>query len=127
MSRNRGGRSPSGLPARFARVGRVLGDDRRQTGAAAPSEVRNLLAANAETLSWSAPSARVSALYDSIRSRAAVDFDAYGVCVETADTSLSGLGRVLYYLVRAENACPAGTGPLGFRCSGQPIIGRACP
>jgi Calx-beta domain len=104
----------------------------------APLEVRDLLlAANAQSLSWSAPVSLggISVLYDSIRSQAAPDFGTSGVCVESndgldrqaTDSSLPAPGRAFFYLVRAENACPDGQGPLGFRSNGQPIVGRACP
>src|SRR6266581_1873160 len=103
-----------------------------------PGEVRDLLlAANAPTLFWSAPASLggASVLYDTIRSQVAGDFDASGVCVESndgldmqaTDALLPAPGRAFFYLVRAENSCPSGQGPLGFRSNGQPITGRGCP
>ena len=43
------------------------------------------------------------------------------------DASMPAFGSALYYLVRAENACPAGQGPLGFGSDGTPRQGIACP
>jgi len=35
------------------------------------------------------------------------------------DVTMPSLGSAFYYLVRAENACPAGQGPLGFELPGR--------
>jgi hypothetical protein len=90
------------------------------------------------TLTWSAPAdpgGLISALlYDALRSGSPSDFNS-GICVESndggnttaQDAVAPALGAFFAYLVRAENACPAGQGPLGNRSDGTPRAGRACP
>jgi len=75
--------------------------------------------------------------YDVLRTSNPADFVNGTVCIESDDASdttaldadVPPPGGFFYYLVRAENACPAalGEGPLGFRSNGQPIQGRSCP
>lgn len=56
-------------------------------------------------------------------------------CLETNDgpnttatdaTALS-VGQRYFYLTRAQNACPQGTGSLGNMSSGAPRVGVDCP
>jgi hypothetical protein len=104
---------------------------------AAPSEVRDLLfQEDSQTLAWSAPAepGGITAAYDTLRSQAAGDFGAGAMCVESGDSSdrssvdaaVPADGGVFFYLVRAENACPAGQGSLGTRSDGTPRAGRTC-
>jgi hypothetical protein len=43
------------------------------------------------------------------------------------DADLPPAGSSFFYLVRAENACPGGTGNLGDTASGVERPGRSCP
>ena len=72
-----------------------------------------------------------SPFYDVIRSDDTSGFgDAF--CVETNDGTdrqaedTDPPAPVSYYLVRAENACPAGLGPLGTRSDGTERSGLDC-
>jgi len=86
-------------------------------------------------LTWVAPADPGSAApsYDLIRSADPTDFTA-GVCLVNADPTLPTVsdaaipspGAVVFYLVRARDACPAGIGPLGSSSSGVPHSGPAC-
>jgi hypothetical protein len=103
---------------------------------ATPGEARSLLfAADKSRLSWTAPQAlgATSAAYDVIRAASVAAFSS-GTCVasnvgalDTTDGAVPDAGAAWYYLVRAENACPSGTGPLGYASSGSLIGGRSCP
>jgi hypothetical protein len=104
---------------------------------AAPGEVRDLLfQEDSQTLAWSAPAdpGGITAAYDTLRSQAAGDFGAAAICVESDDSSdrssvdatVPADGGVFFYLVRAENACPAGQGSPGTRSDGAPRSGRTC-
>jgi hypothetical protein len=89
------------------------------------------------TISWSAPAdpggTPASIVYDTLRSGAAGNFTSGTVCVESnhgADTiatdgATPAAGTAFYYLIRAENACGAGT--LGARSDGTPRSGVNCP
>lgn len=73
--------------------------------------------------------------YDTLRSGLPADFQAAADCVESddgpntsaTDVSVPSVGRVFYYLTRAENACPLGMGSLGTKSHGVPRVGRSCP
>jgi hypothetical protein len=75
----------------------------------------------------------VSPSYDTIRAGTAEDFDAGGFCVEwddgsdtqASDTAIPDAGDVLYYLIRAENAC--GPGSLGWESVGAERSACTCP
>lgn len=64
----------------------------------------------------------------------ASDFVTTGVCLVSADPTMPTVsdaadpspGAVYFYLVRARDACPVGTGPLGSSSSGTPHSGPAC-
>jgi len=101
-----------------------------------PGEAQSLLWTDIATLSWSPPSSPGAALvhYDAIRSTVASDFTASGACVATdeSSTSLSDpttplLQQPFYYLVRAQNSCPQGNGPLGSGSNGAPRAAIDCP
>ncbi len=100
-----------------------------------PGEVRNLLlthdAAGITTIEWDPPGdpGGTAPLYDTIRSADLTDFVGAAICVETDDASdtesIDGgdptSGGLFLYLVRAENGCASGTGPLG---SSQGVFAR---
>ena len=105
---------------------------------AAPGEARSLLLLiDQSTLNWSAPTnpGGISLQYDTIRSSSSIDFVGPALCVEADDgvdrvaddPGVPALDTVFYYLVRAENSCPSGLGPLGFSSSGAVKAGRSCP
>ena len=109
---------------------------------ATPGEVRSLALAHNQvssttTLSWSAPllPGGTSVLYDTLRSPNPSNFTSSATCVESNDGSNASAvdtvtptpGTALFFLVRAENACPSGQGVLGRNGSGAPIAGRTCP
>ena len=54
-------------------------------------------------------------------------------CIATGSTEASAIDDDIigpgmrFYLVRAINDCPAGSGPLGYSSSGHPTPGRSCP
>jgi hypothetical protein len=87
-------------------------------------------------LTWDPPlePGATSLVYDTLRSEFAMDFFA-ATCVESDDgldlLSEDGEfpleGMVYYYLVRAQNACPNGEGPMGGDWIGKPREGRPCP
>jgi hypothetical protein len=74
-------------------------------------------------------------VYDVLRSNTPADFFTSAICLESNDgpnstaTDLSNpaIQAVFFYLVRAQDACPSGEGPLGTRSGGSPITGRSCP
>ena len=112
-------------------------DDANAGVHATPAEVASfdLWGADLLHMGWSGP-AGGGLRYDTLRTINPADFVSGAVCVasDVSDTTASDSevpppGGVFYYLVRAENACPAalGIGPLGFRSNGQPIQGRTCP
>ncbi len=73
--------------------------------------------------------------YEVLRSEDAADFLTVATCLPSADPSipsssdgeLPATGTVYYYLARAMNACPAGSGSLGAGSSGVLRSGRSCP
>ena len=72
--------------------------------------------------------------YDVLRSDVPFDFLGPAVCVESDDgadrVARDGdppAGAAYYYLVRAQNDCPAGEGPLGSRSDGSVRVGVPCP
>lgn len=102
-----------------------------------PSEVRSLrFAADKQTLNWLAPTSLggTSVSYDALRSGTPNGFQAAATCVATgigttttADVNVPATGLRFFYLVRANNACLNGRGPLGFASSGGEVPGRVCP
>jgi hypothetical protein len=72
--------------------------------------------------------------YGRFRSLSPDDFVTLADCIETDGLDLSSIdldspesGAVAFYLVRAENDCPAGEGGLGFTSTLTPRFGRPCP
>jgi len=99
-----------------------------------PGEVPLLTFDDAQTLSWTEPldpgGATSSLRYDTLRSADPADFVSAATCVESndgadrtaTDTQRPDPGQVFYYLIRAENDCPSGSGSLG---TGSQVTGRA--
>ncbi|MBP7147914.1 MAG: FG-GAP repeat protein [Acidobacteria bacterium] len=103
-----------------------------------PGPAAGLVFSGKSTLSWSAPTdpgAHLASLvYDTLRSGAASNF-LLADCIETADgadttaedAAKPSTGRASFYLVRARNSCPSGTGSLGTSSAGVERAGAACP
>jgi hypothetical protein len=103
---------------------------------ATPGQPTNVAFLDATTLVWTAPVSTGCPfpVYDTIRSTSDADFTTAATCEETngADTETTGLsapppGTIYYYLVRAEDTCPSGSGSLGTTTSGATRAGRSCP
>jgi len=87
------------------------------------------------TLVWSAPATgglAAGMTYDVLRSAAASDFVGAGVCLESdgadlqaADPEAPAPGAILFYVVRAQNACGAGVSHRDG--AGVPRPARDCP
>jgi hypothetical protein len=102
-----------------------------------PGEVRELRFSDRDTLVWVEPlePGAVAPRYDTLVAPQPSAFLEQGTCVEWDDasdtTAAAGgdpdAGGLLYYLVRAENDCPSGRGPLGVDSSGTPREGVDCP
>ena len=102
-----------------------------------PGEVRGLRFRDRDTLTWVEPvdPGAVAPRYDTLVAPSPVTFLGAGSCVEWDDASdtrasVTGEpapGEVLHYLVRAENDCLSGQGPLGQASSGTPREGVHCP
>ncbi len=101
-----------------------------------PGEVLDLGFADRTTLTWAPPLqlGGSPALYDTLRSEDPADFVTVATCVESDDGSDTTAvvdesplpGEVFHYLVRAENGCPIGEGPLGTNSDDEPREGRFC-
>ncbi|HYV20656.1 MAG TPA: hypothetical protein VFC25_16655 [Verrucomicrobiae bacterium] len=101
---------------------------------ATPGEVHDITlkhaAGAAAKLTWFPPDVPGgSALtYEALRFNDPRDFDLATTCLAMTNPSLNTVtdadapteGRAFFYLVRARDACPAGTGPLGTDSSGNP-------
>ena len=109
-----------------------------------PGEARDVRAAQdpgagASLFSWSPPAdpGATSVTYEVLRSGLGSDFVSGASCLVLADPAQPAAtdgaspaaGAIFHYLVRAENACPAGVGlgPLGSDSAGVPRTGTACP
>lgn len=104
---------------------------------AIPSEVLALQLESKTSLTWIAPLAPGSfatlVRYDTLRSSSPSDFNGLGQCLESndgpnttaTDSATPAPGAAFYYLVRARNACAAGT--LGQRSNGSERSGLTCP
>lgn len=110
-------------------------DDLNPTVRRTPGEALSLVL-GMTGLSWSPPLDEGGDVvrYDVLRSGSADDFMGGALCVATDESSTTVLdgsvpasGGVFFYLVRAENDCPAGEGTLGNASSGAPRSGRSCP
>ncbi|MBD3867574.1 MAG: thrombospondin type 3 repeat-containing protein [Acidobacteria bacterium] len=97
-----------------------------------PGEIPTLIfSAVLATLEWIEPvdpgGSTSTLVFDVLRSTDPADFETGSICVESddgadtlaVDPEIPGSGIVFYYLVRAENACPKGSGPLGSGRSGR--------
>jgi hypothetical protein len=101
-----------------------------------PGEVQDLQLPDAATLTWSAPASpgALAVLYDALRSTRPSDFVTAAACVTSdsaarsaTETATPPANSIFFYLVRAENSCPGGQGPLGSGSSGVVQPGRTCP
>lgn len=111
-------------------------DDSRADLWSAPGEVRDLRFEDGESLQWHAPAETGGNVvrYDLLRGPDPLDFVQFALCVESDDESdlrasdpaVPPIG-LFFYLVRGENDCPMGQGPLGTDSNGQARQGRACP
>ncbi len=110
-------------------------DDTNSTVWAIPAEVPHLDFTDASQIQWDPPAdlGGDAVFYDSLRSDDPSDFLA-ATCIETdgADTTSPAAqtpppGATSFYLVRAENVCPAGQGSLGQGSSGAERFGAVCP
>jgi hypothetical protein len=115
-------------------------NDQNSAAWGTPGVVTNPTFTTPTTLVWgppAAPGALLSSLvYDTLASSDPDDFLSLStICIESNDGSdtmatvsaTPPVGQVYYYLTRAENACPSGSGPLGFDSAGNPRQGRTCP
>jgi len=116
-------------------------DDGNGTIWTTPGEVRDLwvtqpLSTGMTMLTWIVPgeTGGDAPRYDTLRSSIVSDFTV-ATCVESDDASDTaaiettdpGPGVAWFYLIRAENDCPAGQGTLGTGTGGTPRVGRSCP
>jgi hypothetical protein len=102
-----------------------------------PGEVIALGFDGPAVLSWSPPveAGGTSPLYDVVRSDDPTDFVTSASCISIDDPSTSTTdtddplspGAVFHYLVRAENGCNVGQGPVGEHSDGTPRIALSCP
>jgi hypothetical protein len=101
-----------------------------------PTEALDLRWTDPATLVWSPPASPGAdqIRYDVLRSPTPSNFNAAAVCAATdtpnatlTEPSVPSLQQTLYYLARAENNCPAGSGPLGSGTNGAARSGLACP
>jgi hypothetical protein len=111
-------------------------DDGDPTVWTPPGEVLGLAFTDDASVSWGPPPepGATAVVFDLLRSPDPADFVTPALCVETngadlgaADPAVPAAGAVHHYLVRAENACPAGQGSLGQASDGSERAGRACP
>jgi hypothetical protein len=116
-------------------------DDAEATSWATPGEVTGVVLAHdpgGTLLAWQPPATGgtpAGMRYDTLRSAAANDFVTAAVCVESdagpdttaVEPASPPEGSAFFYLVRAQNACPQGQGPLGSGSDGVPRVGRECP
>ena len=103
---------------------------------ATPGEVRNLLLPDPQSISWDPPSSpgASSILFDVLRAIRPSDFISGTVCVVSDTPNLTATdeemptpGVAFFYLVRAQDLCPNGQGPLGKDSNGTLRSGRTCP
>jgi Na+-transporting NADH:ubiquinone oxidoreductase subunit NqrB len=102
-----------------------------------PGEIVNVRFVTKVVQAWDPPlepGALTSALvYDTLRATAPSDFLS-AACAETSDgpnttasDPLPSPGQRFFYLTRAKNACPQGTGSFGTDSHGVPRATRSCP
>jgi hypothetical protein len=107
-----------------------------------PGQVTGLIwvddpVAGVQFLSWSLPGVPGGStlVYDTLRTSDSLNFLTGTTCVESDDGidqtafdfAAPGAGQAFHYLVRAENACPLGDGPLGNWSNAVLRAGRTCP
>ncbi len=110
-------------------------DDAEPAAWAAPGEATALVFDGAASLSWTAPAAPggTGPTYDLLRAGAAGAFAAPacvasgGTGTSASDAALPASGAAFFYLVRAVNACPGGTGPVGVDGNGAAREAGDCP
>ncbi len=113
-------------------------NDRSATSWATPGETEHLRFTSRTDLTWdvpASPGALASGLvYDTLRSGLASNLLAAD-CLESddgpnttaTDPDLPSSGQAFFYLTRAQNACPVGTGSLGRSSAGTERAGVSCP
>jgi hypothetical protein len=113
-------------------------DDQSASAWGTPGETLNLRFTSGTTLDWEPPAdpgaPAPDLLYDTLRSGSPDDFLS-AICLESddgpnttaTDGTIPSVGQVLFYLTRAQNACPQGAGSLGTNSSGAPRAGVDCP
>ena len=115
-------------------VGSCDCNDADPTAWATPGEVGNLdltSPVGSTKIAWSAPlqPGGNPILYETLRFDDPRDFNGPTFCFPPSsvksvkDTEIPALDHGFFYLVRAKSNCPAGTGPLGFDSSGNPLTG----
>jgi hypothetical protein len=102
-----------------------------------PGEATNIVFTSKTALTWVAPVdlGGTSVVYDVVRSTSPSTFEATGTCVETNDGSNTqatdagtpASGAAYFYLIRAENACAFGQGPMSPDPTRWPRPTRSCP
>jgi hypothetical protein len=101
-----------------------------------PGEARDLQLVDEMSVGWTPPFVWGASMltFDLIRTSVAADFLDSAVCVavespdtSTTDAAIPAAGEAFFYLARARNRCPGGTGILGASSGGQPTQGRPCP
>lgn len=102
-----------------------------------PGQVRSVRFDSATAMAWLPPIEPGGAQprYDVIRSGTPSDFMTGATCVESDDASgtnaaelaTPATGQGYYYLVRTENSCAAGSGPLGISGGVYARVARNCP
>jgi len=102
-----------------------------------PGEVLNVRFASATSIVWDPPAGPGGSQprYDVIRSANPSDFVASGACIESDDFANTSAGdpatpvagQAFFYVIRAENGCALGIGPLGLSTGGYQRAARSCP
>ena len=99
-----------------------------------PGEVIALGFDGPAAFSWSPPveAGGTSPLYDVVRSDDPTDFVTSASCISIDDPSTSATDTddplsIFHYLVRAENTCNVGQGPVGDHSDGTPRSALSCP
>jgi hypothetical protein len=114
-------------------------DDGNPTAWSTPGEVTGLaFGADAQTLSWSPPAdlGGPAVEYDLIRSGVASDYESSAVCLASDipstlanDAAAPATDGIFFYLARARNGCPGGSGvgTMGAGSSGVERMALVCP
>jgi len=104
---------------------------------ATPGPATGLRYEDPSVLSWEAPAepGATQLTYDVLRSSTASDFVVEGVCLDGVDASATTRsdpsvplpGEAFFYLVRAHDTCPSGSGSVGTDSAGVDRPARSCP